>query len=129
MSLNTENENPAYLCGRLFAVLEKLQLDAAEDKLNRTIKDAYFASACSTPAIAFSKLMRLAQYHIPKASHGSDWSYLMGEITSKLDGEFPSILTLQEQGAFILGYYHQFWVRKEKTEEAETNKENKKELS
>lgn len=42
MTLNPENTNPAYLCGRLFAVLEKIQLEATDVKLNRTIKDAYF---------------------------------------------------------------------------------------
>lgn len=42
MSLDKENKNPAYLCGRLFAVLEKIQLEATDVKLNRTIKDAYF---------------------------------------------------------------------------------------
>ena len=43
VALNKENIEPAYLCGRLFAVLERLQQDAAGGSLNRTIKTAYFA--------------------------------------------------------------------------------------
>lgn len=62
MGLNTENQNQAYLCGRLFAVLEKLQQEALGN-LNRTIKDAYFASASSTPVLVFPKLLCLAQNH------------------------------------------------------------------
>ena len=43
VALDKDNCGQAYVCGRLFAVLEKLQRDASGIKLNRTIKDAYFA--------------------------------------------------------------------------------------
>ena len=66
VALDRENQTPAYLCGRLFAVLEKLQQEASGNSLNRTIKDAYFASASSKPAIVFPKLLRLAQNHLNK---------------------------------------------------------------
>lgn len=63
MSLDKENKNPAYLCGRLFAVLEKIQLEATDVKLNRTIKDAYFSSASSRPALIMPRLIDLSNYH------------------------------------------------------------------
>ena len=66
MSLDKENQNPAYLCGRLFAVLEKLQQDALGNNLNTTIRDSYFASATSKPAIVFPRLLKLAQSHLKK---------------------------------------------------------------
>ena len=48
MALDIENNNQAYLCGRLFAVLEKVQSDALPG-LNRTIKDSYFCvSLCKS---------------------------------------------------------------------------------
>ena len=53
MSLNTETDNKAYVLGRLFAVLEKAQLDASETKLKSTIKDKYFTSASATPGKYF----------------------------------------------------------------------------
>ena len=37
VALDQENHTPAYLCGRLFAVLEKLQQEASGNSLNRTI--------------------------------------------------------------------------------------------
>ncbi len=123
MALDKNNTNSAYLCGRLFAVLEQLQQDASGNSLNRTIKDAYFSSACTQPAIIFPKLLRLAQNHLAKANYGSYWNSMIGEISAKLDGAFPTTLPLEEQGKFILGYYHQFFNRLEKKTEAISNNE------
>lgn len=127
LSLNQNNQNPAYLCGRLFAVLEKLQQDAANQTLNRTIKDAYFASAAAKPALVFPRLIQLAQHHITKLSAGGGsqkfYHILMGEITNGLQDEFPDTLPLKGQGTFIIGYYQQrqdFYTKKE-------NKQNKQE--
>ena len=69
MSLNLDNTNQAYLCGRLFAVLEKIQQDASGGNLNRTIKDSYFSSACSKPATVFPKLIQLSQNHLRACVH------------------------------------------------------------
>ena len=66
MYLDKENANQAYLCGRLFAVLERIQQSAAGGKLNRTIRDTYFSTAVTQPAVVFPKIMRLSQYHLAK---------------------------------------------------------------
>lgn len=107
MSWNEENKNPAYLCGGLFAVYEKIQQDSSGGNLNRTIKDSYFSSACSRPASVFPKLAKLAQNHMRKLSEGTEVYYnkIIGNITDGLSGEFPSTLTLDDQGRFIVGYY------------------------
>lgn len=107
VSLDKENKNQAYLCGRLFAVLEKLQQEASKNSLNRTIKDAYFASAVSTPALVFPKLIILAQNHLNKVKYPIVYKKLIGEIIDKIDGEFKDTLSLKEQGQFIIGYYQQ----------------------
>ena len=108
VALDKENKNQAYLFGRLFAVLEKLQQEASNNSLNRTIKDAYFASAVSTPALVFPKLMILAQNHLNKVKYPVVYKKLMGEITNKIDGEFKETLSMKEQGQFIIGYYQQY---------------------
>lgn len=108
VALDKENHTPAYLCGRLFAVLEKLQQDASGNSLNRTIKDAYFASASSRPAIVFPKLLKLAQNHLNKSKYPGVYNKLIGEITWHLEGEFPETLLLTDQGRFIIGYYQQY---------------------
>lgn len=121
MALDKENHGQAYLCGRLFAVLEKLQQDASGNSLNRTIKDAYFASASSKPAMVFPKLIKLAQNHLNKVKSPVFYNKLIGEIINQLNGEFPDTLLLVDQGKFIIGYYQQYQSFFEKNEASNKN--------
>ncbi len=109
LALDKQNTNQAYLCGRLFAVLEHIQQSASAAKLNRTIKDAYFSSAASKPALVFPKLITLSQNHMKKLNEKSAvfYSKLTEEIIGKLNGEFPDTLMLKDQGRFMIGYYQQ----------------------
>ena len=113
LSLDINSKNQAYLCGRLFAVLERIQQQAAGGvELNRTIKDAYFSSAASMPSVIFAKLMQLSQHHLKKVGNTNkgaqvNLNKLTGEIMDGICGEFPATLSLHEQGKFIIGYYHQ----------------------
>ena len=109
MYLDKTNTNQAYLCGRLFAVLERIQQAAAEAELNRTIRDTYFSTAAAHPAMVFPKVMKLSQYHLSKLNEGKFkyFSKEIGDITDMLNGEFPNVLNLTEQGKFIIGYYQQ----------------------
>ena len=109
MSLNEQSTIPAYALGRLFAVLEKVQQDAIGDT-NASIKDRYFTSACASPASVFPVLLRLSQHHISKAKYGRARDHQIQDILGLLDVEknpIPARLTLDEQGIFVLGYYHQ----------------------
>lgn len=109
MSLNEKATTPAYVLGRLFAVLEKVQQEAIGD-MNSNIKDRYFTSACASPASVFPVLLRLSQHHIAKAEYGYTSDRRIQEILGLLDVEknpIPARLTLDEQGIFVLGYYHQ----------------------
>lgn len=108
MALDKTNDNPAYLCGRLFALLEEIQRRAAyPTKLNRTIKDAYYASACSNPSRVFPTIMKLSEHHIAKIENPVWLEKIKGEIMDKLGQEFTGTLNLTEQGTFIIGYYQQ----------------------
>ncbi len=115
VSLNAESAYTPYILGRLFAVLEGLQ-QAANPGINATIKDRFFNSACATPAAVFPLLLRLSNSHLKKLDTGKAvyWSKQIGELSQKLGMEFPAHQTLQEQGSFILGYYHQTQKRYEK---------------
>lgn len=107
MALDKENDNPAYLCGRLFSVLEDIQQRASGYNLNRTIRDAYFATASSNPATVFPKLISLAQHHMAKLGNPVYLTNEIVEITEKMGNTFPANLPLTEQGIFMLGYYQQ----------------------
>lgn len=102
VALNEQSKDVSYLLGRLFAILEKTQKDAG----NETLKSRYFASAMTTPKVTFPILLRLAQHHISKANYGYFNEKKIEEILNDIEF-FPSNLSLDEQGAFILGYYHQ----------------------
>lgn len=117
------NENTTYLpyrLGRLFAVLEALQ-QRANPGINATIKDRYFNSACATPAVVFPSLIRLAQNHLNKLDGGVKVYYdkLITGLFNTMDESYPTRLSLQDQGIFQIGYYHQkqrFFTKKEEQE-------------
>lgn len=120
MELNEESKDPAYVLGRLFSVLESIQMDA-NPGIKATIRDRYFNSACATPASVFPVLVKLKNSHMKKlerekASSKIYYEKLLTEIMGKLD-HFPKRLSLEEQGQFILGYYHQVQRKYQKKEE------------
>jgi CRISPR-associated protein Csd1 len=104
MSLDTEKKNPAYRLGRLFALLEKAQKDAINP--TATIRDRYFGAASATPAAVFPQLLRLGQHHLSKAECGEYIDRLISEVMDGVD-VLPKHLSLEEQGLFTIGYYHQ----------------------
>lgn len=122
MSLNESYTHPAYVLGRLFAVLEKAQREAIGQNINATIKDRYFTSACAAPASVFPTLLRLAHHWTAKAEYGGISDRKIQELLEMLEARpFPSRLSLDEQGVFVLGYYHQraaFYPKKGVAEEA-----------
>ena len=109
-----------YRLGQLFAVLEALQLKA-NPGINATIKDRYFNSACATPAVVFPTLIRLAQNHLNKLDGGIKVYYdkMITGLFNAVEESYPVRLSLQDQGIFQIGYYHQkqkLFTKKEETE-------------
>lgn len=118
VSLNEDNSSVPYQLGRLFAVIEKAQKEALGIT---TIKDRYFTSASATPASVFPVMLKLSLHHTAKAEWGKSLENQKGKILKKID-QFPKHLTLDEQGEFILGYYHQtqaFYIKNDKKGEVE----------
>lgn len=119
VSLDPDRADPAYVTGRLFALLEKIQSDSAGGGINATIKDRYFSAASATPGIVFPRLIRLSQHHLAKMEGGQKvyCERKLGEVMAKLD-RFAGHFTLEDQGAFAIGYFHQrqdlFTPRKDK---------------
>lgn len=108
VSLDKTKTDVPYLLGRLFAIFEKAQEDAAGSKLNSTIKDRYFGSAMATPRVVFPILFRLNQHHVKKSEFGGIRRKEISEIVEMLKAEnFPAHLMLEDQGLFAIGYYHQ----------------------
>ena len=108
VELNEQSTYLPYRLGRLFAVLEAVQ-QRANPNINTTIKDRYFNSACATPALVFPTLLRLAQSHLGKIGGGAEVYYdkMITELLGDVTQSYPVRLSLQDQGIFQLGYYHQ----------------------
>lgn len=105
--LDKQNNNQGYLCGRLFAVLDKIQEDANGI---HSIRERYMNSASSTPSTVFATILNLSTHHQEKLAEGRQvyFEKLKQEIIAKLDADgFPAHLDLQDQGRFFVGYYHQ----------------------
>ena len=121
VELNEQTNYLPYLLGRLFAVLEGLQ-QSASPGINTTIKDRYFNSASATPAIVFPQLINLAQKHLNKLDGGLAVYYdkQITELSSRITQTLPTRMSLAEQSAFQLGYYHE-------TQRRYTAKNNKEE--
>lgn len=121
VELNEQTNYLPYLLGRLFAVLEGLQ-QSANPGINTTIKDRYFNSDSATPAIVFPQLINLAQKHLNKLDGGLAVYYdkQITELSSRITQTLPTRMSLAEQSAFQLGYYHE-------TQRRYTAKNNKEE--
>ena len=113
MALNEGNTHIGYLLGRLFAVLEKVQIEAVgggkSSNVNATIRDRYIGSAATTPACVFPQLLRLAQHHISKSDYGVMSDRKIGDIVALMPdtNPFPATLSYDQQGEFYIGYYQQ----------------------
>lgn len=144
MGLNVACDNVAYVLGRTFSVLEAIQEDSNDNRndkknekrkksINSTIKDRYFNAACATPASIFPVLFKLKNSHIRKIDSPNmviHYEKLLTELQSKVPAAehqcaaYPKRLSLEEQGMFVLGYYHQNEKRYEKRSKDSDNKSN-----
>lgn len=117
VSLDTERIEPSYRMGRLFAALEKTQEEALPG-ISATIRDRFFGAASATPGVVIPRLLRTYQHHLAKLEPPGariNREKLLQEIMEGVD-EIPKSLSLDEQGLFAVGYYHQrqsFFTRKD----------------
>lgn len=115
--LDKSNTNQGYLCGRLFAVLDKIQEDANGIS---SIRERYMNAASTTPASVFATILNLSSHHMEKLTNDGKkiiFEKMKQEIIDKTPASgFPAHLDLQDQGRFFIGYYHQrqeFFTKKE----------------
>lgn len=107
-ALNTALPSAAYHCGRVLAILAALQRSALGN-VGAGVIQRYYASASTNPGLVFGRLIKNAQYHIDKLGP-NDSRYLeslLADAMRRVGDNFPQVLSLQQQGLFALGYYHQ----------------------
>ncbi len=112
--LDQNNTDPGYVAGRVFAVLEQLQYDASEGKLNTTYGDRFFAGAVINPRAAIVNGRRdanawLRKLRRTKRGAAVNHDKRLDELFRLLDATagLPARTTLLQQSMFLLGYHHQ----------------------
>jgi CRISPR-associated protein Csd1 len=120
--LNELENDPAYLCGRIMALLANIQQAALGD-VGAGIVQRYYAAASATPALVLGRLVRTAQIgHLPKLEGGLQrwFGNQLAEVWSKFsqNQKPPAVLSLEGQTLFAMGYYQQMAKRFSKSSEA-----------
>jgi CRISPR-associated protein Csd1 len=111
-TLDAECRDAAYLCGRLFAVLEDIQF-TARPGLKTTVRDKYFRAAAIAPNATLTHLHFDATAHLgilrrdKKQKKATALEQRLNELMQMFDRDFPRHLTLVEQGRFVIGYEHE----------------------
>ena len=116
--LNNEITDRGYLCGRLFAVLERTQELAnheTDGEWRSDLRSKYMNAAMTTPAIVFPSILANSNYYLDKLSFIENLEKLKQEIMEKFTIKeeftvpefFPKTLSVVEQGSFFVGYYQQ----------------------
>ncbi|MGN6627261.1 MAG: type I-C CRISPR-associated protein Cas8c/Csd1 [Tepidisphaeraceae bacterium] len=118
--VNDDLKDPAYLCGRIMALLAHIQRKALGD-VGAGLVQRYYAAASATPALVLGRLIRTANTgHIPKIEPAGlrDWyQQELAGLWSQLRHVPPATLSLTEQTLFAMGYYQQL-ARRGKAETA-----------
>jgi CRISPR-associated protein Csd1 len=113
-SLDTDEQNPAYLYGRLLSLLDQIQ-NAALGEVNCSVVDKYYRSMSVRPHLIAPRLIGYAQAHLrklrvdPKKKGTTIWlSQRLTELVNLLPlrGAVER-LPLGDQGLFVMGFYHQ----------------------
>nr|WP_321349227.1 type I-C CRISPR-associated protein Cas8c/Csd1 [uncultured Methanoregula sp.] len=119
----------AFLCGRLLAMLDHIHNKAHEGKSASSPATRLYGAASKTPALAFPQLCQLVRYHLDKLSlydrrrfetgvpaaeradgMAEDFdglSTVVAQFKETARGAFPRMLSLEEQGIFAIGFYHE----------------------
>jgi CRISPR-associated protein Csd1 len=114
--LDDESADPAYVWGRIFAVLEAIQRRALPD-LSATIRDRYFRIAMTQPLTIYPALRAGANAHLSKlqrnknnqaaVSAGKALERRLADLVTQLRQQPPSQLDAPGQARFAIGYDHQ----------------------
>jgi CRISPR-associated protein Cas8c/Csd1 subtype I-C len=120
-------DHPAYLCGRVLALLDKIHNAAHGKSTASSPAGRYYGSASSTPALVFPRLCKLANLHLEKIGGGLAYKLQHGVPKEKsetpierdfeglaqliarfsADAKWPRTLSLEDQGRFAIGFYYE----------------------
>ncbi len=126
-TLNADERHPAYVYGRLLEVFAQIQYAALGD-VNANVVDKFYGTFSAAPAMVFGRLVANAQNHLRKVRGEKPGTAkaledrlmdIRGLLTAAPP---PAQFSLQDQGRFALGYYHEKAKRFEQIAERKAEK-------
>ncbi len=116
-----ETTDPAYNCGRILALLDDMQYQAHQGEVGADVVARFYGNASTFPANVFPRLLRLEKHHRAKALKNKKTVGAALAIGRKMDDviailgksgpgeapDFPSLLSLRDQGRFAIGFHQQ----------------------
>jgi CRISPR-associated protein Csd1 len=106
--LTKDHPEPAYHCGRLIAVLARLQ-EAALGEVGAGVVQRFYSATSQNPGLTIGRLLANSQHHLSKLGGGLSHYFEseICEILGQIEGRFPQTLTVEKQSLFALGYYQE----------------------
>lgn len=108
--LNEQTDDPAYVSGRVLALLGQIQKKAIPN-IKVGVVESYYASASVSPGLILGRLIRTALIaHLPKIKPAPLRQWFDNQLSGLIAilNESPKrTLTMEEQTLFALGYYQQ----------------------
>ena len=122
-----QKQHPAFLCGRVLALLDKIHNIAHNNSTASSPAFRYYGSASSTPALVLPRLRKLAAIHLDKIGGGlaailqkgvpkenaappcSDDFEGLDQIIARFgeEAKWPRTLSLEDQGRFAIGFHYE----------------------
>jgi CRISPR-associated protein Csd1 len=127
-ALNPEERSPAYVYGRLLAVFDEIQY-AALGSVNASVVDRFYGTLSAAPGMVLARLYANARHHLRKVRSEKkplaiSLENRLAAVTKLLPSDKPrGVLSLQDQGQFALGFYHQKAHRAAERAEAKRRRE------
>ena len=110
--LDPDDYHPAYVYGRLLSIFEQIQYAALGD-VNANVVDKFYATMSSAPGMVVGRLQENARNHLRKLRGEKPGAFValerrLMEVLGLIgSAPPPQRLSLQDQGRFALGYYHE----------------------
>ena len=98
--LNETHPSPAYQCGRLVALLARLQKEAL-GPVGAGVIQRFYAAASTTPALVLARLIRTSNFHLGKLrpDKASEYERRIANVYDCIRDRVPSVLSLEEQSS------------------------------
>lgn len=101
-------KNPAYHCGRLMAIYERVQMTVMPD-VGAGVLTKFYSACSQSPALVLGNMQAMSVHHFDKMESPAYARLLSSELEdawTKIPGDIPKSLTLEDRAYFALGYWH-----------------------